>query len=611
MSRNENAKSIDKLIGNALDGALDRIIGAKEFDKGFITTMLEEFLTDEKEIIEILEGSIEYTLFYFSKNEQFYNELHQEFHKIYGWDEQAIDAILKSYEKEIQPFLLHTTLPHLKPRYQCVKALFDYTKEEEIYEDTEKLAPIVTLIKNNYGFLYRYVKNRSVLNLSKFKQDVLLNSPKRLTFEENRAYVAMFFCLTAYLDKEFNLGDSDDKVLGAILSELKTAIRLVNVNIEDIIYTETYKKKVRPIIIELFKDITGLSFKDMQNKHYSVVDVLFAIQKHDTIVLAKDPLELMPYLSDLNILNSIKPEATASSNEITGISEIFFESGFLLLLENFNYKTISTPNVFSEIDWFNLILTSLLSHTDNREFCRKLITNLFTMLLSKELKGINAATPSVMPFKPSTDDISADVPKYTDEYVESLKNDIKALNDITTSKDNEMANLKLRIKEMEQEHLAVARDYIDEISELTTELQKKSEEAHLVPSLLNTLYADANISENLTSLDEDALTKFQTLIKDKKVVLAGGHPNFLSKIHLTFPEIYTIAPRDYVGEHQARNADIIIYIAMMQNHGQFLRLSPHFHAGQKIIFVNDITSLKRLAAHVLSEYNRLDNTTND
>lgn len=599
-----------ELISDFLEDSITDVFPEGLINGDLLETLKDTLDKNDGRSSEIAEGCLEYLIFFLSRNRDYYEELKASF----NFDNLDIQKAFKELgDDDYLPSLLQNTIPpYEKPAYNHIKNLhvahiYKLAKQSSEHQTSyNAFKPFLSVIQRHFGFIYRYVKNRSRIDVDRFIEDVILKSPNPLTLLERNAYYAMFIIVSLCFDKRINI-DVSSKYSKVVIVE---SLRMCGENfnpVKDIdLTTDDYKKTVRPLLDSILKDMTSLTLKNISTDTILISEILECIAKKDVIEFKTSPEKILPYTHKGKYTKNVDSDLHKENTGIeTGTS--LFSSELMLLLQNYNFRNLGLDSPITEEDWVRIVHAALINYKDERTFFENTLRNLIYMLFVKEINSLSSKIDVKNVSSSPTEVFNSISEEKLRKENTMLKTTVNSLDDELHERNAAIAALENRIKELEQENLQLKRDVSNQEKKHQCEIEKLEDKTKLVPSLLSALYEQVETSK----ASEDGVMEttdtelFKELIKDKKVVLVGGHQKFLAKVHLTFPSIYTIAPRDYIGENQVKRADIVLYVTMIQNHGQFLRLSPHFHNKQQIIFINDITSMSRLSSYVLSEYNRL------
>jgi hypothetical protein len=237
-----------------------------------------------------------------------------------------------------------------------------------------------------------------------------------------------------------------------------------------------------------------------------------------------------------------------------------------------NYLRSKEGKGFAEEDRDELLMFSIVQYVQHVAY-RKLEDTFWEMKFSENVSEVRSEQKVL-----DEERIALKHEKETFER-EKMKLEEQMANQLT-AKDEELTSLK------------------KELDLLKLEKEKLVEQVALVPVLRDAVF---NKKQAEDIVEADVSTEAKDLVAGKQLVLVGGHDTFRKKMSEHFDNLYTIAPEDKsVGLTQVRNADIILFDTGYNNHNQFDRLKSVITKDQVIVFLNDITSIKRVEQELVS-----------
>ena len=153
------------------------------------------------------------------------------------------------------------------------------------------------------------------------------------------------------------------------------------------------------------------------------------------------------------------------------------------------------------------------------------------------------------------------------EEVGLLKKDV---NSFEARKSNENKHLKARIKELEGD----VRKRNGRIKELEALLAKKCLAESAQPNVENRFLSDSK-HYDIVQTETVSESDFLSTIKNKRVVVYGGHENWQKKIRTKYPDLVVVKPLESAELKIIKNSDLVIFAVAHTSHPAFERVESY------------------------------------
>ena len=156
-------------------------------------------------------------------------------------------------------------------------------------------------------------------------------------------------------------------------------------------------------------------------------------------------------------------------------------------------------------------------------------------------------------------------------------------------------NLIAHYKDLYEKALELTREQEKAIRQMEKEKEKTLSYEQEVIGLRNFLYQSENNSHAETSADEaDSFEADLSYLKEKRLALFGGHPNFLTKMKEVLPDIRILNP-DEKNKNLSfvSNQTAVFVFTDYFNHGFYYRLVKSLPAGLPLIYLNPTVNVEQ------------------
>lgn len=496
-------------------------------------------------------------------------EIHQEIEKIYLTNEEQYKALLK--EMNPQDHFFHGIQANDKWNILMLSAVTAKMQEEnqEAYNNF-----ITDLIKKSYKRIYDFTQRNPIYNQYLFK-DFIENREPNVTDEKLFMYALLYLFLSKG-NPSFQMRETPiDKIIIENIGLMKMPNEKAKVGL-------TLPEKHREEAIEVFQELTGQKWRNNETKLLSDIFTKIEVkivQEHPSINrrinqtgntrLSYDikPLSYLRYA--LGIISSFGYDNKHFLHELM----LTKEDWYTLYL---NYLVGVKQKGFSKEDRDKLILFSLVQYVQNVGY-RKLEDAFWQMKLSENVSEVRNGQTVL------------------EEERLALKKEREEFERVKIKEEERTAALLVTHEEQ------VTR-MNKEIELLKQEKEKLEEQVVFLPVLQEAVFS--NQQEDVVT-EQDISNEIKEMLANKQVVLVGGHDTFRKKMSEHFNNLYTIAPEEKnIGSTQVKQADIILFDTGYNNHSQFDRLKNIIRKEQILVFLNDITSIKRVEQEIVGHIKR-------
>jgi hypothetical protein len=182
--------------------------------------------------------------------------------------------------------------------------------------------------------------------------------------------------------------------------------------------------------------------------------------------------------------------------------------------------------------------------------------------------------------------------------------EINKLNTQINNKDEEIKMLKLKIAEMENSNKLRLNDVLNELDTEISKNDKLKKELKIAKSnekefnALKELVYRNSISENeiAISIEEDVLTieDKANYLDSKKIMVLGGHPNWVNKLKRRLPNARYIDVEGYASQKFTRldKYDLLVVCTNYIDHGLIYKLGEAIKdiKSKKVVMVNNVNT---------------------
>lgn len=514
-----------------------------------------------KNITFELESSLRHPLYFILMRSP---EIHQGIEKRYLADEEHYKNLLKNMNSTDHFF--HGIQTNDKWNILMLKAILMEIEAEskEAYNEF-----VLDLIKTSYKRIYDYTQRNPVYNQYLFG-DYIKNREPNVTDEKMYLYGLIYL----YVSKDMPNFNMSDTPLDRIVSE---NLYLMNMDVDEVNKQIALTDIEKAEALKVYQELTGERWRNNEPKQ--LTDIITNIEVH--MLKSRPALNRRINLTGNTRLSyELKPLSylrhSLSLIQMYGYDNKSFlyelaigkEDWFLLYK---NYLRSKEGKGFAEEDRDELLMFSIVQYVQHVAY-RKLEDTFWEMKLSENVSEIRSEQKVLDEERIA---LKHEKEKFEREKMKLEEQMGKQLN----AKDEELTSLK------------------KELDLLILEKEKLAEQVALMPVLRDAVF---NKKQDEDFVEVDVSTEVKELVAGKKLVLVGGHDTFRKKMSEHFDNLYTIAPEDKsVGLTQVRNADVILFDTGYNNHNQFDRLKNVITKEQVIVFLNDITSIKRVELEMM------------
>lgn len=474
----------------------------------------------------------------------------------------------KNILKEIHPtsHFFHGVQTNDKWNMLMLKAI---TKEMEEESEEKYEEFILELIKQSYKRIYDYAHRNPMYNQYLFAQYIEKREPN-ISENKNSLYSFLYLYIAKDLPN-FKVANTPlDKMIFENIALMKNDVKNFEKQVQ---LTENEKKEA----LVVFQDITGVNWRNNEPKRLNEIfgDIEARVLDRNPHIKRKiaqtGNTRLSYHLKPLSYLRY-----ALSNLNVFGYDNQLFLYGLVLTKEEWyriywlNQQAIKEKR-HDITERNDFIMISLVQYAQHVAY-QKLEDMLWQMKLN--------------------------------ENVSELRSEQKALEDERLAWKNEkkvFEKEKSKLEEQTAQELARKDDEIDrltkELEVLKKEKEKLVEQVEFMPLLQEAVFQrtqDGEIEET------EETVELKDMIAGKQMVLVGGHDSFRKKMSEHFEGLYTLAPEEKnAGINQVKNAEIVLFDTGYNNHTQFERLKSVMTKEQVIVFLNDITSTKRVEQEIL------------
>ena len=183
---------------------------------------------------------------------------------------------------------------------------------------------------------------------------------------------------------------------------------------------------------------------------------------------------------------------------------------------------------------------------------------------------------------PTLEDLEKDstIKEYKKEN-KSLNHTIKELNNKVKVLEKEVHRVKSNTKEIINKEIdEISQSYNYEISQLNKKIAELESEIHLLNEDKNELH---KLREYFFSLNNEEIEQIENnydlteLIKDKSIVIIGGHSHLIKRLKAKYPSIKQASQESHITQDLIKNADYVFIITDFQSHGMYYKAMKYLN----------------------------------
>ena len=442
---------------------------------------------------------------------------------------------------------------HFKPYLKQVAGIYFYCKANPLENGI-----LYKLIKKGYSEIYRYVLENEMVQPLKLMQ--LLNKKRSRGINNHDRPLQYAYAITIHLASNYRRPIENGEFVLQMLGEL-TRQQYFDYNIQGEIDAE---------YSDISKDLRENFFRGY--KEMNIIHLINAIIEEET-VRALGPIK-NPSLEQYELTKDRLYDEGFETAIIGFYTGILKSNGFFEQKLN---RILTEEEAITYLRMMDMFLENM-THLSKEVLETLKISTLFIIGIIKEHEDLEVL------YDDQVNNTKANV--YLKE-IERLKMEMEQYQISQAAnffkKENELANSTKALTIAQQENESLKR----EIARLQKQLQESEQKEVELQALREHVFMVDEIKEH-EEVEDDSFNKAVERLKEEKIVIAGGHTNWVRKMKQVFPDFIYLSNDDEKRSVEfLKNDDYIIFINTATNsHALYQRIIAQIKNRKQLGYIN-------------------------